>query len=138
METRLKRHRKKLREGGVTRFSVQLSRSSVETLRELSRKHDKTQREVMELGIHAADRLLSGQLQLVSKPSLPGTATTALAAPADHAVKPIKTLTAPVVQVVPDHVTTASTVIAPDAPEGGEAWWPDNAAELLEVRRDDR
>ncbi len=135
METRLKRHRKKLREGGVTRFSVQLSRSSVETLRELSRKHEKTQREVMEFGIHAADRLLSGQLQLVSKPSLPCTATTAPAAPADHAVNPIKTLTAPVVQVAPDLVTTASTAIALDAPEGGEAWWPDNAAELLEVRR---
>lgn len=67
METRQKRHRNKLRNSGVVRFSVQLSHNAVETLRCLAGEHQKTQSEVLDLAIQAADGLLAGRL-VIAKP----------------------------------------------------------------------
>ena len=131
MDTRLKRHRKKLREGGVTRFSIQLDGDSVETLRRLCREHGKTQREVLQLALQAADRLLAGQLQLVARlnpRSAPATRPRNRAE--ERATMLAKSAPAVALECAPRADAAASPVMVEPGREV-PAWWPDNAAELL-------
>ena len=111
METRQKRHRNKLRNSGVVRFSVQLSHNAVETLRRLAGEHQKTQSEVLDLAIQAADGLLAGRL-VIAKPRQ-GAAAVAMA----------KVASPPAEQR------------APALPaETSESWWPEGFEILLEER----
>lgn len=131
MDTRLKRHRKKLRESGVTRFSIQLDGDSVETLRRLCREHGKTQREVLQLALQAADRLLAGQLQVVArlKPS---------SAPAPRPRSRVEGRSTMLTKASPAlalervlQVDAATSLAVVEPGREVPAWWPDNAAELL-------
>lgn len=109
MDTRQKRHRRKLREAGIVRFSVQLSDNAVETLRRLAGEHQKTQSEVLDLAIQAADGLLAGRL-VIAKPRQ-GAATVALA----------KVASPPAEQSEPALPACAA-----------ESWWPEGFETLLE------
>lgn len=131
MDTRLKRHRKKLREGGVTRFSIQLDGDSVETLRRLCREHGKTQRAVLELALQAADRLLAGQLQVVArlKPSSAPAAQSRTRAE-ERAVMFATVIPAVATESAPE-ASAGAVPAAPDPVREVPAWYPDNYAELL-------
>lgn len=62
--TRVARHRAKKRANDVTRLTLELDRTAVTTLRRLCRVHGKTQRQFVEMAVHAADNLLAGRLQV--------------------------------------------------------------------------
>lgn len=131
MDTRLKRHRKKLRDDGITRFSIQLDGDGVETLRRLCREHGKTQREVLQLALQAADRLLAGQLQVVARPK-PSTAP--VPKPRSRAEERAAMLVKAIPAVAREGASGADAGALPASPEPARqvlAWWPDNAAELL-------
>ncbi len=69
--TRVARHRAKKQANGVTRLTLEFDRAAVTALRRLCRAHGKTQRQLIELAIMAADSLLAGRLQVakaVAKP----------------------------------------------------------------------
>lgn len=74
-ETKLTRHRAKQKKAGVTRFSVQLDSDAVSLLRNLCRKHSKTQGEFLGLAIMAADSLLAGRLQVAQAAAKPNTSS---------------------------------------------------------------
>lgn len=130
METRLKRHRKKLREAGTVRFSLQLSRTDVETLRRLCREHGKTQREMMGLGIQAADGLLAGHLQVVkSRRAAEGPQVHAEQAPAP--ISPANSRSeSKQAQEPPQQASIPATDAGP-----GEPWWPENHRQILQQPR---
>lgn len=65
-ETKLARHRAKLKKAGITRLSVRLDSEAVSLLRNLCQKHRKTQGEVLGLAIMTADSLLAGRLQVAT------------------------------------------------------------------------
>lgn len=124
METRLKRHRKKLREAGAVRFSLQLSRADVETLRRLCREHGKTQREMLGFGIQVAESLLAGRLQVINlrrAAAKPHVRAEQVATPlTDSRSSALETLEQPQQDTTP----------ATDA-GAGEPWWPSNFRQLL-------
>lgn len=113
METRLERHRRKLRGAGVTRFSVQLPSNSVETLRRLCREHGKTQAEVLGLALQAADALLVGRLQ-VAKPRIPDERT------------PVRAELPTVPVSEPQTIAEQPQQLPSAEADGGEPWWPSN------------
>lgn len=65
--TRVARHRAKKRAKDVTRLTLEVDRAAVTTLRLLCRAHGKTQRQFIELAIHAADSLLAGRLRVTKE-----------------------------------------------------------------------
>lgn len=69
--TRVARHRAKKRANDVTRLTLELDRTAVTTLRKLCKKHGKTQRQVLELAVHAANSLLAGRLQVAKAAAKP-------------------------------------------------------------------
>jgi uncharacterized membrane protein len=130
METRLKRHRKKLREAGAVRFSLQLSRTDVETLRRLCREHGKTQREMLGLGIQTADALMAGRLQVAKphsaaeRPQVRAQQVPAPTPPTDSRSESLSALEQPQQTFTP----------ATDA-GAGEPWWPENYRQILQQAR---
>lgn len=71
--TRVARHRAKKRTNDVTRLTLELDRAAVTTLRRLCRVHGKTQRQFVEMAVHAADNLLAGRLQVAKAAAKPTT-----------------------------------------------------------------
>ncbi|MGE4335656.1 MAG: hypothetical protein AB7E55_06745 [Pigmentiphaga sp.] len=119
------KHREKQKATGIIRKTVAFKGETAETLRQLAKAHRRTQSEVIELGIMAAARLLEQ-----SKPAKPAAAPvkrTILAAPKQRPADTGK-------PADPALVVQKSQTQQPAATDG-EPWWPDNADQLLEVRR---
>lgn len=85
--TRVARHRAKKQANGVTRLTLEFDRAAVTALRRLCRAHGKTQRQLIELAIMAADSLLAGRLQ-VAKAVVKPIPCVIIRKPREHAQAP--------------------------------------------------
>jgi len=110
------------------RFSVQLSRTDVETLRRLCREHGKTQREMLGFGIQAADSLLAGRLQVV-KPRL---VAERLKVGVEQVPTPSTNIRSSALKALEPILEQPQQDSPPVEDAGvGEPWWPSNFRQLL-------
>lgn len=123
--TRQAKHRERQKANGIIRKTIAFKAQAAETLKQLAKAHRRTQSEVLELGIMAAARLLeqSKPTKLAAAPAK----RTILAAPKERPADTAK-------PADPAPVEKESQPQQPSA-TAGEPWWPDNADQLLEVRR---
>ena len=64
-------YHRRMQERGMERVAVYLDQGTADLLRQLANDHDKSQRDVIALGIVSASRLLEGRVRLVEADSAP-------------------------------------------------------------------
>ncbi|WP_201208994.1 hypothetical protein [Rhodocyclus purpureus] len=114
--TRVARHRAKQRASDVTRLTIELSRDTISNIRRLSKKHRKTQRQFLELAVHAADGLLAGRLAVSKAAAQPPACVISRPTPQGRAKAPDQTASNTNTPAPPENTPTAS-----QQPEGDNA-----------------